>query len=313
MAGGARSNSWNLAPVADVSRAPGAACPLASDAERLAAVMNAVPPERLAFLRLKDRMRLFASATRDFTDAELARAKVLGQLYLDISRKHAPDDFSADLRKLVLERECSSCQLEPHCAGCYGAQAADVFARDERRVREILRGLRGGILDVGAGHAPYAGELEGSVRGGGARYLAVDPDASRLALLQSRLPWVQLRVGTLEEVAREGLSFRHVLFLRSFNHLPDPERTLAAAIALLEPDGTLLLVDDVAFGLVRTREQADRAEAGPATFEHYRNEASAEAHERIERLGLVLLERQDVTPSGSNQWLLRYRKPSLAR
>jgi SAM-dependent methyltransferase len=304
-----RSNSFHFAPVRDVERAPGAACPLAVAPARLALALRDTARQRQVFLRFRDRMRLFESETYDFSDEEIQRIRALGQLYMDVSTKHAPDDFSRDLRKLVLASECSTCPELPRCAGCHAAVAEDVFRRDEGLVLRRLRELEGDVLDVGAGHAPYANELAANVHYERTRYLAVDPDAERLELLKRRHPWAETRVGTIEDLASEDRRFTNVLFLRSYNHLEDPQASLGAAKRLLVPGGSLFLVDDVAFGLVRSREQATRAESSRAEFEHYRNDSSVEASADVEKLGgFGLVERRDITPGGSNLWLLRYRK-----
>ena len=252
-------------------------------------------------------MRLFCTTTHDFSDGEIADTKRLSQLYMDVSSKAFPDDFSSDLRKLVLEAECRTCAEITRCPGCYGARAEDAFVRDEAPLRVILRRLQGDVLDVGAGHAPYAGELEPAVRVGAARYLALDPDAERLSVLRSRYPWAEARAGTLGDLAAEGRRFRHILFLRSYNHLPDRDAVAGRVLELLEPEGTLLVADDVAFGLLRTSEQARRAETGPAKFEHFENESASEAHARFARHPLKLLARRDVEPEGSNLWFLHYQ------
>jgi len=75
--------------------------------------------------------------------------------------------------------------------------------------------------------------------------------------------------------------------------------------------GTLTIVDNVAFGLARTREQTHRAERSRARHEHYRNDTLAEAAAAlepfVERYGLHEIVRRDVGPQSSNQWLLRVR------
>jgi len=87
--------------------------------------------------------------------------------------------------------------------------------------------------------------------------------------LAARWPWANVRVGEAESL--EG-TFDHVLLLRSWNHLRDPKRALERIVAVLRPGGTLTVVDNVAFGLVRSRAQAERAESGPAVHEHFRND-----------------------------------------
>jgi hypothetical protein len=104
-------------------------------------------------------------------------------------------------------------------------------------------------------------------------------------------------------------SFDHVLVLRSYNHLADPTVALDRALALLVPGGTLSIADDVAVGLVRSRAHAARAETSRKNrFEHYRNDAAAQAVRRLEGRPIRLLERRDVGPGTSSQWFLRYER-----
>jgi SAM-dependent methyltransferase len=315
-----RSNSYNFVPVLDIERPPGAACPLRGEpSPRIARALEelgALAPERSLFLRLRDRMRLCCTTTEDFTDVELHDVKErLGQLYADVSSKLAPDDFSRDLVKLELKSECSRCERRADCGGCWVAVANDVFSRDDARVREILRRLEGNVLDVGAGDGPYVQELESAARRGKLRYLGIDPDAKRVALLGARHPWAHYRAATLDAFCRAPGSpaeFDHVLILRSYNHLPDPEAALAGVIGRLKLGGSVLVVDNVAFGLVRTQNAAASAERGPAEFEHYRNESSQALVERLTTLGVRVLERHAVGPNTSNQWLVYGEKTSEA-
>jgi 2-polyprenyl-3-methyl-5-hydroxy-6-metoxy-1,4-benzoquinol methylase len=299
-----RSNSMNFAPVRDVSRARDERCPLAAEPARLKELGDV---ERMVFVRLRDRMRLCRTDTRDFSSPEIARVKSAQQIYLDVSSKLAPDDFSRDLKKLELEAECRHCPEAHACAGCYRASAYDVFAGDEGRVREIVGSLEGDVLDVGAGLAPYASELSEAAHAKKTRYFAIDPEESRLELLRSRHPWISVETGTIETVD-SNRRFLHILLLRSFNHLPRPRAAIERAVELLMPGGTLLIVDDVAFGLVRSGEQRERAERSDAGFEHYRNASSEDALAMLGDLPLTLIERRDVDPVGSNQWLLRFAK-----
>jgi SAM-dependent methyltransferase len=256
-------------------------------------------------------MRLYTTDTTDFDDAEIRAIRERdGQLYADVSTKAALDDFAVDLRKLVPLEECGSCPKRPECGGAFRGDSENVFEHDASHVDRILRGLRGSIVDVGCGEGPYLAALRENVREGHAEYCGVDPDGARIALLRGRNPWAAYREGTLEDEAPAG-PVSHVLFLRSYNHLPDPARTIALAVSRLALGGTLLVVDNVAFGLLRRGAQAARAESGPAGFEHYRNASAADAAaviERIEPACLTLRERRDVTPASSNEWLLHYEK-----
>jgi SAM-dependent methyltransferase len=260
-------------------------------------------------------MRLVRTATADFSDDEISATRDrLGQIYADVSTKLAPDDFARDLRKLQPSAEAASCPARAECAGCWEGVAADVFRRDDARVRAILAGLSGRVLDVGVGEGGYFDDLAARAAAGALQYVGVDPDEARLAVLAARFPAARLVAGVAEELPHDLGDFDHVLFLRSYNHLLDPARALARALARLRPGGSLLLVDNVAFGLVRSSAHAARAEAAPQNrLEHYRNDGAAEADAavraaaaRLDR-ALRLVERRDVAPATSNQWLLRYQ------
>ena len=306
-----RSNSYNLVPVLDVPRPPAAPCPLAAAPRPTPAASL----RRTLLVRLKDRMRLVRTTTRDFTDDELGATKDrLGQIYADVSRKLAPDDFARDLQKLRPSAECGDCPRAPECPGAWEAVPGDVFTRDDARVHAILAGLSGRVLDVGGGEGPYVGALAERAAAGVVEYVCLDPDEGRFSVLASRHPFARFVAGRAEELGTELGVFDHVLFLRSYNHLADPERALGRALGVLRAGGSLLVVDNVAFGLVRTAERAARAEAAPGNLlEHYRNDGADEAHAAVQGamravgVSLGLVERRDVGPETSNQWLLWYR------
>jgi SAM-dependent methyltransferase len=258
-------------------------------------------------------MRLVRTTTGDFSDDELRATKErLGQIYADVSTKLAPDDFARDLRKLRPSLECADCACRPECPGGWEAVHGDVFGRDDARVRSILAGLSGRVLDVGGGEASYFDSFAERASAGAVAYVCVDPDEARLAVLASRFPAARFVPGVAEEISDDLGTFDHVLFLRSYNHLHDPARALARALARLRPGGSLLLVDNVAFGLVRGAAHAARAEAAPENLlEHYRNDGAAEADLAVRAAAgarpLNLVERRDVGPDTSNQWVLHYQ------
>jgi SAM-dependent methyltransferase len=164
------------------------------------------------------------------------------------------------------------------------------------------------VLDVGCGEGRYDDVLEPLARSGAVRYTGREPSGTRAATLQGKWPWANVVVGEAETIDASE-AFDHVLALRSWNHFHDPRRALEAMVRALRPGGTLTLVDNVAFGLVRDREQAARAETGPAEFEHYRNDDAGYPEELAKGLGLIELERADVGKDTSNQWLVRFQRP----
>jgi SAM-dependent methyltransferase len=268
---------------------------------------------RALLLAHQGRLLLCLAGTRDFPDGEILRTRRdLGQVYLDVSGKAAPDDFAHDLRQLRPTPRCAACPTRDRCAGATEVGADDVFTRDDARVRELVASLAGRVLDVGCGgDARYADLLEPLVRAGTVRYLGIDPDAAAVAALRGR-GWATTRVGTLEQIALElegelGApgAWDHLLLLRAFNHLHDVPRALAGAARALRPGGQLLVVENVPFGLVRLTPPPPPSGAAPR-HEHYRNAASADAIPLIEPHGFRLVEHQPVRPGGSDQWLARF-------
>ena len=267
------------------------------------------------FVRNGRRIARFRAESRDFSDAEIIELKhELGQIYLDASTKTAPDDFARDLVQLVRSELCRGCPDRDGCTGMFEPLFEDVFSRDDALVREHLAGLHGDVLDLGCGEGPYAQILAPLAESGQIRYLGVDPDAAAIARLRSRWPWATLRCTDGEALA-EALasepetSFDHILILRAWNHLRDPARVLTGLLARLRPGGSLTVVDNVAFGLARTREQTSRAERSSSELEHYRNDSSHDALRTLapvaEQFGLVTIDHVPVGPRTSNQWFVR--------
>jgi MoaA/NifB/PqqE/SkfB family radical SAM enzyme/SAM-dependent methyltransferase len=264
---------------------------------------------RHLFVRNDGRVARYRADTRDFSDSDIARIKhELGQTYVDVSRKVAPDDFSRDLVKLSRSPLCDGCPHHDSCTGLHEPVFEDVFTADDARVRATLAELRGDVLDVGCGHGPYDDILGPLATAREIRYVGIDPDAQALGLLRQRRPWGELREGQLDGALDSEERFDHVLVLRSWNHLPNADRAAPQLVSALRPGGTLTIVDNVAFGLARTLGQTRLARTGGAAFEHHRNDDATAAHRALENSGLELFDRVDVGPGTSNQWLLRYRK-----
>jgi MoaA/NifB/PqqE/SkfB family radical SAM enzyme/SAM-dependent methyltransferase len=301
-----RSNSFNWVfetLVAHDAAAPDR-CPLREDG------VTPWDRGRVLFVRNGERIGRFRADTRDFADVEIARLKHdLGQVYLDRSQKSAPDDFPNDLVQLERSALCAPCPERARCTGLWEPIFEDRFGRDDARVRQIVGALDGDVLDVGCGDGPYDDVLGPLATAGRIRYRGLEPDADRVARVRARRGWGETVVGRAEDLdATSPTRFDHILVLRSWNHLADPARALDRMLAALRVGGTLTIVDNVAFGLARTRAQAGRAQASPAGFEHYRNDDASDAHRLLATLPVTLLERRDVGSETSNQWLLLYRR-----
>jgi len=298
-----RSNSFNYVAARDLIWEPGEACPV------LTGGVTPYDIGRSIFVRTGNTMRLFETRTRDFSDAEIAAIKRdAEQVYVDLSSKDAPDDFARDLRKLTALEECRHCEAYDSCARCYRVDDQDVFTRDDQAIHELVASLGGDILDVGCGDGRYGDTLAPLVAAGKVRYLGVEPDEAAADRLREKWPWARIHVGGIEDFEVEPDSYDHILLLRSYNHIADPGTVIAGLVRGLRPGGTLLMADNEAFGLLRTVDHAERAEAGPARFEHFRNDGAAQATDIVANLPLELLARADVGPTTSNQWYLHYRR-----
>jgi MoaA/NifB/PqqE/SkfB family radical SAM enzyme len=264
---------------------------------------------RLVFLRMDGEMRPCETRSRDFSDREIEEIKFgTGQLYFDVSQKPAIDDFPADLRRLVPVEECGACPERGRCPGCYRVADRDVFAPDRGRLADLLKTLRGSVLDVGCGEGRHLPVFAPLVEAGQVSYLGVEPDRAAARVASERYPWAELSVASIEEVLLEAGAWDNILLLNSYNHLRLPGEVMPKLTDALLVGGTLIVADDVAFALVRNEEQARRAEQGPARFEHYRNHGARQALELLSGLPLELLEKREVDSATGNQWLLRFRR-----
>lgn len=299
---GARSNSYSYSPERDLSWPEDAGCP----------IQESVLPydrNRHIFVRNGETMTQMRTHTRDFSDPELRRIKFdHGQVYLDISNKPAPDDFPNDLRKLRVSAACKDCYQAADCSHCYEVDETDVFSADDAVVEAIVAGLEGDVLDVGCGESFYADKLGERATAGTVRYTGVEPHAGACEAFRERNAWGTVVNSPIEQFPLKPASYDHVLVLRSYNHLGDPAATLRRLAEAVRPGGTLLVVDNVGFGLVRTTEQRVRAETSDAEFEHFNNHDSGEAAANVPTDLLHEIAHHPVTPESSNQWLLHYRR-----
>lgn len=192
--------------------------------------------------------------------------------------------------------------------GCWRVLPEQPFANEENRLQALMATLRGVVVDVGAGPIRYLQELRTAMNAGQLQYVAVEPDVEALARTAAALPGAQLVRGVGEALPLTTGCADAVLLLRSVNHLQDLRRGLREAVRVLRPGGTLVLVDNVLFGLLRTPAQLARAHALPLSatpYEHYRNDDAPQVAAALREVGGVRIDIvEPVGPGRSNQWLV---------
>ena len=150
------------------------------------------------------------------------------------------------------------------------------------------------------------------------RYIGIEPEVRRIQELHVRYseldirelgadsPDLATRLGATEEL------FDHILLLRSYNHITDLYLAFSNLVGLLRPGGTMVVVDNTAFGLVRSRKKIKDVRGcemeGEAPFEHYRNHRSEDALAVLLPFGLQVVEHHPVRSDTANQWILVLKK-----
>jgi SAM-dependent methyltransferase len=93
----------------------------------------------------------------------------------------------------------------------------------------------GYLLDVGCGAGTYIEELAAR----GWKVAGVEPSASAVEAGKSR--GLDITQGSIHDIAHPAESFDVVRLNHSFEHVPDPESVLRAALLLLKPGGALFI------------------------------------------------------------------------
>jgi len=257
---------------------------------------------------------LFRSA--DFTSAEIAHVKSeSSHVFVDRAAPGVLDDFKNGMRRVLPEPACDACAHRSACGHRFRLVDGEPFAREEARIADHIGRLRGRVFDVGCGEQLYRDELAALLRTGAIVYTGLDPDAESLARLHAALPEARLLTGDIEHFEGEPASCDHVLCLRALNHVSDVDTALSRMARLLEPGGSLLLVEMTPFAMLRRAEQVAAADRAPrAGHQHFRNLTSDDVLPFVGRHGLRVVEHHPATRDTSNQWiLLLTREPRQMR
>ncbi len=303
------ANAMAFAPVDTLAKFDITDCPIRRGTR------SVFDPERSLLVETEGIVRLFRTDSGDFSgDAIRATRLQTRQVYLDVAEKLYHDDFSNDLRKLELSSNCEDCPKLPECSGFWTPVETDVFATAEAELTEPLSEVEGEVLDVGAGSLRYGKIFGPRLDAGTMCYTALEPAPSEdLQCFVEAHPASSLRVEEIEGATLEESAYDWILVLRSYNHFKYIAKAFASLERSLKPGGKLLVVDNVAWGVVLDERKwsAIRRKTGPKRFEHYRNHDSEQALKMIlsiNRASLRLLQHHPVSKHGANQWWLLFEK-----
>ncbi len=280
---GGVANSYNYFPV---QRDPGAFVP--------------VDPDRELRCVLDGEVECFATDTGDFQPQDIVAVRDRWQqVYVQTDDACMVTDFPKQLRKLNRGGDGS----------VFVPSDGDVFAPAEERVRQVVCSVFGAVLEVGFGEVRYGDWLFPRLASGEVSYEGVDPHPDEETVERLVAGGALVHRTSVENLPVRREAYDWVLVLRSHNHLRDLWEAYNRIVASLKWGGSLLVVDNVAFGLVRPTVTPDRLNALPHTAsEHLRNHSAAEAWSFLSGFPLTVVERHDVDPRGANQWLLLLAK-----
>ncbi len=259
-------------------------------------------PDRTIWTGWQGREESYVTDTADYSSSRLQHIRdELGQVYLQLDDQPMINDFPGQLRKLVPIR------AKP---GHFAVSDQDFFGPAEKKVRRILAGLQGRVLDVGCGQSQYGDLLNQKLERGEIDYVGIDPAPGKNVRDLAKAGLIDLREQGLEDGRFGRGEFDWVLVLRSHNHLADLWSAYVKVLSALRWGGRLLVVDNISFGLVRpmVTEAAIKALPPGEGIEHLRDHDHDGAASFLRRFPLVEVERQAVGPTTANQWLLLYQK-----
>ncbi|HYD49223.1 MAG TPA: class I SAM-dependent methyltransferase [Terriglobales bacterium] len=268
-------------------------------------------PIRSLWLHRAERVRLYRSDTADFSESEIERIKNrVSHLFLDRAAPGVLDDFIDGMRRVRPDPICADCDRTERCGRRFQVVEAPPFATEEAWIAKYIAGLRGRVLDVGCGEQLYRDQLAPLLRAGMVEYIGLDPEARSLDRLCAALPEAQLLLGDIESFRARPASFRHILSLRSLNHVRDLDHSIGRMAELLAPGGELLLVETTAFAMLRRPEQVAAADrAADAGHQHFRDVTSEAILPYARRWGLTVKHHRPAGLATSNEWILLLERP----
>ena len=295
-----RANSFNFVRTAS-------AVPWTAEASACTAHEHSGPdPLRRLWLTEEGRLTLYVTDTADFTSTEIARVKSKwSHLFVDRAAPGVLDDFKNGMRRVLPDPVCDSCANRSRCSRRFRLVDGEPFAREEAWIADYIGRLRGRVLDVGCGEQLYRDELAALLRSGAIAYTGLDPNEESLSRLRAALPEASLHAGDIEHFDGEPATYDHILCLRALNHVTDVDEAVSRMARLLEPAGSILLVECTPFAMLREGEQVAAADRAPrAGHQHFRNMASEDVLPFLRRHRLRVVEHRPASRETSNEWIL---------
>jgi hypothetical protein len=184
------------------------------------------------FVRHHGKLARYRADTRDFSDAEIAAIKHAARPGLPRRQPQAraPTTSPATWSPSPAPPSAPAARTRPTCTGLYEPVLEDIFTRDDALVRAHLAELRGELLDLGCGEAPYADALAPALAAGQPALPRPRPRSPPASPPCASAGTTELIAGAADQLADPpsfGLHdrrFDHLTILRSWNHLPRPRR-----------------------------------------------------------------------------------------
>jgi MoaA/NifB/PqqE/SkfB family radical SAM enzyme/SAM-dependent methyltransferase len=305
---GVRSNSFDYILIKEFDHryTPGMDC-------NLYRIFKFRDPERYILTRDGEKIQLYYTDTESFSDEEIRETKLIRQqLYLDVSKKAALDDFQKDIQQLQMDRYCSGCKNVNRCPAFFERTEDIPFEREERWIRQEIKRLVGRVLDIGCGDMRfYKDIINDLLKREIIEYYGIDVDEKALRRLRRDIPGAKVIKSSIEDFKFQASYFDYIFSLRSLNHFYDMKMAFDRISSLLRSSGMLIIADTVVFALLRPYDKVLRVRSSRRpVFEHYRNWSSEQLIEflRENNYPFKLDTHKPVRNGTSNQWIVKLMK-----
>ncbi len=294
-----QANSYFYAPVNNIILERGSKCPVGYN-------ISSYNHERELFLQKGGRgeVTLYRTDTKDFSVKELKDIKECGQLYVNVSSRVRNIDYGRFLRKLKMLEICKRCAFCFRCPRAYVVSNKNAFQGFEKKIMKAFRKMRGRVCDVGCGDGRYFPVFTQVLeKGYVSEYVGVEPGKVTFPEVEGMR---QLKAH-IEDAHLPEDYFDYVLAIRSYNHFYNLSKAFDTMHKILISGGSLFLVENVPFGMIRNKSVALAYKTKP-DFEHYRNHTLQEAVDVVTQSGFKVVETYHEMEKGCNQWMLQAGK-----